>query len=275
MDTIVVATDGSASALAAVEWAADDAVRKGLPLHILHVGTDARALAAAEHAARANRLDLAVTTEAIDGAAVAVLRDRARNAAELVLGNRGLGRLASEVLGSVSLGVAAQATGIVVIVRPSPPVAGEVVVGVSETADSDAALAHAFAEAALRGTRLLAVHAWQVPPHVLEFDLDKARRAAYRLAHDRLAPLRRAWPDVPVTGNVACGGPAEVLLTAAKDAALVVLGPGHRGAVARAVLGSVCHGVLRRSTCPVAVVSGLPGEHRLKVEHSRQHLARP
>jgi nucleotide-binding universal stress UspA family protein len=35
-EPVIVATDGSRGATAAVEWAADDAARKGLPLRVVH-----------------------------------------------------------------------------------------------------------------------------------------------------------------------------------------------------------------------------------------------
>src|SRR5690606_40355900 len=85
---IVVATDGSPAAAAAVTWAADDAVRKGLPLRIVHVldrlpydlpryeipdfedrlsQAGRRILDEAAQAAREGRPGLEVTTELLFG----------------------------------------------------------------------------------------------------------------------------------------------------------------------------------------------------------------
>lgn len=88
---LVVGIDGSEGSLEAVDWAADEALRHEVPLHLLHA-------AAADHAASA-------------------LVGKGRNALALVLGSRGLGGLAGLLLGSVSLHVAAHADCPVVVVR--------------------------------------------------------------------------------------------------------------------------------------------------------------
>ncbi|MEV4476582.1 universal stress protein [Nonomuraea sp. NPDC049504] len=121
----VVGVDGSASACAALEWAADDAVRRGLELPLVHVrepwaaehpltaATDqqtltergAELLKVAARRARERRPGLHVTTALSTGAVAERLRHEALDVDALVLGSRGLGTFASAVLGSVSHGI--------------------------------------------------------------------------------------------------------------------------------------------------------------------------
>ncbi|GAB3902334.1 hypothetical protein GCM10027612_67310 [Microbispora bryophytorum subsp. camponoti] len=135
---IVVGTDGSPAATAAVRWAADDAARRGCPLRFVSVvdhwaygipkfpvsGGDPltahaeRALSAAEAVARERQPDVEISTEIIEGIPSRVLRDKAKEAVEIVLGSRGFGGFAGLVIGSVSTHVAGQARCPVVVVRP-------------------------------------------------------------------------------------------------------------------------------------------------------------
>jgi nucleotide-binding universal stress UspA family protein len=57
------------------------------------------------------------------------------------------------------------------------------------------------------------------------------------------------------------GGPVDEILAAAHEweADLIVMGTHQRGAVARALLGSVSQGVLRRSNRPVLLVADVEG----------------
>ena len=131
---VVVGVDGSPGSDAAVRWAALEARRCGLPLHVVHVVRSVldygpalspwpeRDLAAGRRAgeqilARAAELaagatpDLPVLTAAVGGAPVPELLAAAAGASVLVLGSRQLQTVGSFVLGSVGAGVAARATG--------------------------------------------------------------------------------------------------------------------------------------------------------------------
>ncbi|MET9342896.1 universal stress protein [Nonomuraea sp. NPDC003804] len=275
-EQIVVGTDGSPDAAVAVAWAAGDAERKGARLHVVHVVDYARystprfssmnlqdeltkaGQALLEHTAmdvRDNRPGLAVTTQLAVGHPVAELSVLSEDAAELVVGTRGLNALAGAVLGSVSLGVVSHARGVVVVAREAPPVGDEVVVGVDASEASRPALAHAFTEAARRRVPLRVVHAWQVPVHFISFDRDAALQAQTRALRDLVAPWRAERPDVEVIEDLVCAPPIIALVTAAKRAGLLVVGSRGRGGVkSAALLGSVSHGVLHRARCPVAVV---------------------
>ncbi|WP_214106630.1 universal stress protein [Acrocarpospora catenulata] len=274
-DVIVVGTDGSPDADAAIAWAAADAARKELRLELVHViergpydlprypvpgllevlGEAAEAMLA-EKVSRvmAGWPSVEVATRVMAGSAVAELRKQAESATELVVGSRGRGGFASALLGSVSLGVAGHAHGTVVVVRSAPVERGQLVVGLSESDSSEPALAHAFAEASLRRVPLRAVYAYAVPIHVVSLDPDRLRRAQREFARDRLAPWWEKHPEVNVIVDVTSVHPVAALTEASRDADLLVVGNRGHGGMAAAVLGSVSHGVLHHAYCPVAVV---------------------
>ena len=83
-----------------------------------------------------------------------------------MLGEPG-GAVASLVAGSTALDLAAGARCPVVIVhgRASGQAQGPVVVGVDGSPMSEAAIAHAFGEASIRGVPLVALHTWHDGDH--------------------------------------------------------------------------------------------------------------
>ncbi|GAA2390653.1 universal stress protein [Nonomuraea africana] len=275
---IVVGTDGSTSATAAVAWAADDAFRMRAPLRIVtavHRQPDdasrfaapdlhdalAKAggefLAEAEATVRSRQPDVEVTTQLIEGNPVAVLREQANDATEIVLGSRGLGGHAGAVLGSVPLHVAGHAHCPVVVVRPEQNVPHrEIVVGIEDSEADDAALGYGFEQGRLRGSRLRAVHAWQLPVHAsgISYDMNEVRASRTQVAADRLAPWRKRYPEVPNVEDVRCADPVEALADASMHCDLIVVGSHGRGAILSMLLGSVSRGVLHNARCAVAVV---------------------
>lgn len=278
---IVVAVDGSKPATAALEWAADDARRRGAALRIVHVREPwaheypfhavkgfaqsygdfcEGVLAAAAERAREVAPGLEVTTELADGTVVETLRAGSAAADALVLGSRGVGGFAGMVLGSVGLGLAGHAAGPVVVVRkPHRDEYHEVVVGFDGSSHSEAALEFAFEEARARRGRVHAVYAWEMPafsPFAVGYGaaLEEIFGNESRAARLRLAPWRDKHPDVPLVESAICGHPVPALAEASLVADLVVVGSRGLSDVRGALLGSVSHGVLHRAHCPVAVV---------------------
>ncbi|GAT71028.1 universal stress protein UspA [Planomonospora sphaerica] len=277
---IVAGTDGSAVADEAVCWAVDDAARRGAPLRIVHaveawpygasgfsasgtadfaVRAGERMLTEAARAAADRRPDAVVTTELVEGAPAAVLRDQATAAAELVVGSHGVSAVTGALLGSVPAGVAGHVDGAVVVVRPSmaDPYGG-IVVGVGDSEECEPALAFAFEQARLRGCPLRAVHARRTPSRVSEPGPDRTEDEAPRAVADRLAAWRERFPTVAVTQDMACAPPAAALVDASGRAALLVVGSRGLGAVGSLILGSVSRQVLHHARCPVAVVRQAP-----------------
>jgi nucleotide-binding universal stress UspA family protein len=141
VETIVVGVDGSAGGTAALEFAAEEAVLRKVPLRVLCAwevpaavytpGTapsfDPEMLDAfrvrAEHVAdealaTVKRLQPSVTVEALaaHGQPSEVLLEQGTDAELIVVGRRGLGGLKSLLLGSVSQQVVHRATSPVVVV---------------------------------------------------------------------------------------------------------------------------------------------------------------
>ncbi|GAA3222915.1 hypothetical protein GCM10020216_035490 [Nonomuraea helvata] len=135
---IIVGVDGSVASRAAVEWAADDALRMKEPLRIVHVVDRSpyqvgrysdialpdvlqregqRVLREAEALVHERQPSIEVATQEAEGAPAVVLREQAKDATEIVVGSRGLGGFAGALLGSVSTHVAGHAHCPVVVVR--------------------------------------------------------------------------------------------------------------------------------------------------------------
>ncbi|MER6945378.1 universal stress protein [Nonomuraea sp. NPDC000554] len=283
---IVVGVDGSAAARAAVEWAADDALRMRVPLRIVHavdrspyqIGKfptadwpDAllrqghRVLADAAAVARDRQPEIDVTTRLLEGPPALVLREQADDATgpadEVVIGTRGHGGFTGALLGSVSAHVAGQARSPVVVVRAEPhPVRGRIVVGVDDSPECEPALAYAFRQASLRGSELRALHAWQLPVHAfapeIAYDMDEVSQAQYRVVRDRVEAMEKEYPQVTVVEDVQSAHPVDALGAASEEADLVVVGSHGRGTLGSVLLGSVSRGVLHHAHCAVAVVRG-------------------
>ncbi|MEY9484602.1 nucleotide-binding universal stress UspA family protein [Streptomyces calvus] len=283
---ITAGIDGTEQSLDALAWAAREAVRRGLPLRVVHawrveehdaVDTGDRATQerwvresaeSAVHAVRERHPDLAVTVDVLEGDAVDTLTGAAADAEMLVLGSRGHGPIVGFLVGSVGQQVIVDAARPVVLVRagdrPSNEVAGhEIVVGQEgRPEDSAAALGFAFETAARRGATVRAVRAWTLPP-VFAYSpaslqlLDEAgglepfERKGLAAA---LAPWRERYPDVHVVEHVEMGSAGQVLLSVAGTAQLMVVGRRARRTAVGARIGSVAHGVLHHAGCPVAVV---------------------
>ncbi|MDN3261340.1 universal stress protein [Streptomyces sp. CSDS2] len=281
---ITAGVDGTQESLAALDWAAREAVRRGLPLRVVHAWRYAEALAAADrdtqHGWVAEGVEgavrsvaerhpgLAVTTDLVEGGAADALAEAAAGAEMLVLGSRGHGPVVGFLLGSVGQQVIAEAARPVVLVRagdePAAEAAGrDVVVGQQGgPEDSAAALRFAFEAAAARGAAVRVVRAWTLPP-VFAYSpgslrlLDEAgglEPYEKQALADAVRPWRERFPEVPVAEHVEMGSAGQVLLAAADRAQLMVVGRrAHRTAVG-ARIGSVAHGVLHHAGCPVAVV---------------------
>ncbi|WP_436498392.1 universal stress protein [Actinokineospora sp. HUAS TT18] len=282
---ILVGVDGSSSSVRAARWAAAEAARRKLPLHIVAVFTwpvtgYPEALVASHQlheALRTNAHDWvrqardavlddapAITDEVVPGYAPTVLLARAKRASMVVVGSRGLGGFSGLLLGSTAVALAAHAACPVAVVRGEGEFdSGPVVVGVDGSPLSERAIAFAFEEASARGAELRAVLAWSDWP--IEVMLEKGYGSLYldtyvdeaeELLAQRLAGWSEKYPDVVVTREVARSGAARLLLKQAQDAQLVVVGSRGRGGFAGLTMGSTSQALIHHAPCPVVVLRG-------------------
>ncbi|WP_406212927.1 universal stress protein [Streptomyces canus] len=283
---ITAGIDGTEESIAALDWAAREAVRRDAALRVLHAwrfqpyeGIDAgdrdtqedwarNAVGEAVRAVTGRHTGLDVSTEVVEGGSVDVLVAAAADAELLVLGSRGHGPVVGFLLGSVGQQVIAEAARPVVLVRAGDQATAEasgreIVVGQEgDPEDSADVLRFAFETAAARGATVRAVRAWTLPP-VFAYSpgslrlLDEAgglepyERKALASA---LQPWRERFPGVPVVEHIEMGSAGQVLLSVTARAQLMVVGRRARRTAVGARIGSVAHGVLHHADCPVAVV---------------------
>ncbi|MEV6291424.1 universal stress protein [Streptomyces sp. NPDC051896] len=281
---LVVGVDGSEPSLRAVDWAADEAALRGLPLRLVYASLweryEGTSLAddlgkpsdqvmaediveTAARRVRTRRPDVKVTADMLPEEPEYALVRESDTAAAMVLGSRGRSSLAEALLGSVSVTVAGHARCPVIVLRGSrdravPGRHGRIVVGVGEKlADADA-MRFAVEEARRRGVPLEAVRAWRCPAHeTTDHPLlagEPARLHEERAAEVLEVALRDVPADVEVHRRTVEGHARQVLIGASADADLLVVGARRREGHHGLRLGRVAHAVLHHAVCPVAVV---------------------
>ena len=289
---VVVGLDGSRESLAAADWAAGEALRRGVPLRLVHawegLPSDASSLPELE-APRywARRIlrgamdqvnerypQIYLSAEQIARPAADALVAAGAEGELLVLGSRAFSGLGGFMAGSVALATVSRATRPVVLIRADrtaeddhvpdgeggPPARTpyrDVVVGVDCAQPCEDLLAFAFESAALRSAPLRVVHAWHVPyaqTGAVARMSSVARQAAEQALDAMLRPWREKYPTVKVQELVENGRPAQQLLDASQDAALLVVGRRLRPAGLGTHTGPVAHAVMHHVRCPVAVV---------------------
>jgi nucleotide-binding universal stress UspA family protein len=136
-----------------------------------------------------------------------------------------------------------------------------IVAGVDGSTPSINALRWATRHAELTGGTIDAIIAWEFPmaagglgwapiSGIDDTDYSELAAKALSAAVDEVNPPR----GVAVHQIVVEGNPAQVLLDAAKDADLLVVGNRGHGGFADALIGSVSVRCLHHATCPVVVV---------------------
>lgn len=274
--TVVVGVEGTASSHDALVWAARTASARGAVLEIVHATgapVAGREVTLAEQVTLRGKEVLHEATEraqvAAPGVAVRVelerddvapaLVRRSAGAELLVVGSHPLKGL-ERLVGSRSYQiVSAAACPAVVVPTFPPPDARDVVVGIDGSADGQAALMLAAAEADRTGADLVVVHAWEEPSLVTGLEylggayVEDLLQQAQAVLDEAVHGVREQHPDLRVHGRVEHGRPADRLLHAARDAALVVVGCRGRQGLARVLLGSVSHGVVLHAPVPVMV----------------------
>jgi nucleotide-binding universal stress UspA family protein len=144
---------------------------------------------------------------------------------------------------------------------PVQKTAHRIVVGVDGSSPSIAALRWAVQQAKLTGSTVDAVIAWEFQvvasgfgwaPNKA-FDDTEYTELASKTLSEAVAEVKPP-SDVTVHQVVTEGIPAQVLLNAAKDADLLVVGNRGHGAFVDALIGSVSIRCLHHATCPIVIV---------------------
>jgi nucleotide-binding universal stress UspA family protein len=288
-DPVIAGVEDAPGVGEAVDWAADEAQARAVPLHLVHAwlrqpydtpewrgnadGERAghRLLDGMAERVRARHPTLEVSGELVDAGPLDALTSLSRTARLLVLGARGSGGFPRLLVGSTSLRLAAGAHCPVVVVPAVGERSGDgdggsradggVAVGLGGRGPRDELLHFAFETAQRWRLPLRAVHAWRYPlvqgpgrsgPPVFE-EGDVAAERAVRLS-EALAGWRQRYPDVLVREDVVRSGAARHLVALSATDRLVVVGRRGTPEGPRGRLGSVSQAVVNYARCPVAVV---------------------
>ncbi|WP_448852573.1 universal stress protein [Corynebacterium sp. 335C] len=287
---IVCAVDGSDAAKVAVRWAANTAVKRGVPLRLvssysmpqflyaegmvppqeLYDDLEAETMEKIEEAKKVAvdfMPDVEVSHQIEEGSPIDMLLDLSEQCDMIVMGSRGLGGLSGMVMGSVSAAVVSHAKCPVVVVREDNNVTeetkyGPVVVGVDGSGVSQKAIELAFKEADARGAELIAVHTWMDMQVQASLAGLSAAQQQWQVVEDeqrallgrRLAGWSEKYPDVQVTKVVTRDRPVRALSDASEGAQLLVVGSHGRGGFKGMLLGSTSRALLQAAPCPMMVV---------------------
>lgn len=269
MDAIMVGFDGSAASFVAVDWAAVRAARGPTRVELVRVDPEAMmaddndtyAFTEAERRIHDVAAEAEVTSRVVMGRMPRSLVRAAQKADVLVIGSHPHRPLRSALTGWRHLRAIARST-VPVAVIPDGWAAsdGPVVVGVDDDDSSVTAIDFAAAEADGAGVHLTVVHAWQMPPPMMDGSValiasPLEEKAAHRRILDQACSrVMKAHPHLAVSGVLRRVSPATALLFEASGSSLLVLGTHHRGVVEGTFLGSVAREVLGELLIPLCVV---------------------
>ncbi|MDQ0958145.1 nucleotide-binding universal stress UspA family protein [Streptomyces sp. B4I13] len=289
---VVAGLDGWRESAAAADWAAREALRRGLPLRLVHAWeglSDEEAalpeLKVPQYRARRilrgamDRLterypQVYISAEQLRLSPARALESEAEEAELLVLGSQGFGAVGGFFAGSVAMATVAHVQRPVVLVRAGnraederfPDADGRppdrtpyrvVVLAVDLDDPCDTLIGFGFEAAACRNATLRVVyvrHTARFPSATAAPARDMDQAEADRALGAALQPWREKFPTVRVQALAVNGGPAQGIMKASRDAGLLVVGRRPRHAAVGARTGPVAHAVIHHVGCPVAVV---------------------
>lgn len=135
-----------------------------------------------------------------------------------------------------------------------------IVVGVDGSSGAHAALRYAAREAKDKHATLRVVSAWTFPTMAYAggiappIDPTVFEERAADVAQEATASAAEEIKEVPIEMVVQEGQPADVLVEAARDADLLVVGSRGLGGFKELLLGSVSHQCAQHAHCPILIV---------------------
>lgn len=281
---VVAGVDGSRSTSGTVDLAAAEAARRGAPLLIVHVwpgryqgafrtrdlvptrAVGRRLLDVAARRAGFSRPDLSISTELLEGGAATTLTECSARARLLVVGHRD-DPFTRPSWGSTAAYLAHHSEAPLLVNRGAAH-CGPVVVATSARPSGAATLGYAYAEAALLGTSMVAVHMWARPgaadgsaPVVVKGAYAEERREAEERLTAALSDWSGLFPGVAVERLVVSDlDLARTIDSASRRGRLLIAGIGRHGRFAELLYGAAIVGV-RATSCPVVLVpAGWPAD---------------
>ncbi len=247
--SVVVGIDGSKAAVNAAQWAADEAIRRQVPLRLIHVVARGesqsastglsdweleRGEAALDQAAGAVReIGKAVEVETVllSGDPEQVLVDESRDAALVCVGTDRRGWEAGKLLGTTEATLATRANCSLAIIRTNPDgtaaAPGVIAVVLDDEPDNDEVVHQAMEEG-------------------------RRRRATVRQIDRRLNSWVRRYPDVPVQ-VVAAGTGARSVEKHSSAIELAVVGRADADQIADLATPN-CHPIVGYPDCSVLLI---------------------
>jgi nucleotide-binding universal stress UspA family protein len=276
---VVVAIDGSRNYLATVDAGVAEAVRRDIPLRVLHVwpgyytgsfrsrnpmpveADGQHLLEVAARRVRHHAPELDVGTELVRGSVSKLLVQRSATARLLVIGHRDE-MLTRPSWGSTAAYLAHHSACPLLVNRGPNSDRGPVVLAASARDDATATVACAYQEAALSGSKLVAVHVWAQPgrpdrsaPAGAASAVVRGRQQADRRLTDALAGWSWSFPEVSIERVVLHDlDVAYTLERASRRGRLLVAGIGRDGRFAELLYGSPGLSLARQAACPVLLV---------------------
>ncbi len=288
---VLVATDFSETASAALDWALELARQQGAGVEVVHAVTlppsvpgyvptasldfEAEVLRAAEDrlaeaAAGLKEKGVEVTTFLAPGTPSQVIRDRAESVSALaiVIGTRGLTGLRHLLLGSTTQRVVHAAKCPVLTVHPGDMgrhrAIRTILVPTDFSADAEVAIhtAHRLLAALEQDARLVLVHAFNLPieytaygpiPTSINFLEDTGLDAERRL-FEKAQALQREGLVIETVARE--GDPAHVIAEEAekRGADLIAMGTHGQSGLRHLLLGSTAERVVEHAPCPVMTI---------------------
>lgn len=141
---------------------------------------------------------------------------------------------------------------------------GRLVVGVDGSETAMSAVRWAAREAALREAKLELISAWEVSVSSVGYGLGFAEmsgemlkgleQAAEEIVAAAAGVAREGFHDIEIETRTVEGQATDVLVEAARDADLLVMGSRGMGGFRELLLGSVSQQCAHHATCPVVIV---------------------